>query len=87
MRWLPSLGHKGKRHLYRNLRQQGLIWAVTHGHTLSLVGVQAQNASIKPQRQMASAAVAFAMAHPQGVHALCLQVQGVGVWFVASSQG
>jgi len=87
MRWLPSLGHKGRRHLYRNLRQQGMGWAVTHGRTLSLVGVQAQQTPTKPQRQMASAAVAFAMAHPQGVHALCLRVAGVGVWFVASSQG
>ena len=87
MRWLPSLGHKGKRHLYRNLRQQGLIWAVTHGRALSLVGVHTQDTANKPQRQMASAAVAFAMAHPHGVHALCLQVTGIGVWFVASSQG
>ena len=87
MRWLPSLGQKGKRHLYRNLRQQGMGWAVTHGRTLSLVGVQTQQTPTKPQRPMASAAVAFAMAHPQGVHALCLQVAGVGIWFVASSQG
>ena len=87
MRWLPALGSKGKRHLYRNLRQQGLGWAVTHGRALSLVGVQAQPNTTKVQRQQASAAVAFAHAHPQGVHALCLQVSEVGVWLVAASQG
>jgi len=87
MRWLPALGSKGKRHLYRNLRQQGLGWAVTHGRALSLVGVQAQPNTAKLQRQQASAAVAFAHAHPQGVHALCLQISEVGVWLVAAAQG
>ncbi len=87
MRWFPSLGNKGRRHLYRNLRQQGFGWAVTHGKTLSLVGVQPLETTTKASRQSLSAAAAFACAHPQGVHALCLEVTGVGVWFVASSQG
>lgn len=87
MRWFPSLGHKGRRHLYRNLRQQGFGWAVTHGKSLSLVGVQSTQTGVRPTRHTMSAAVAFACAHPQGVHALCLEISGVGVWFVASSQG
>lgn len=87
MRWFPSLGNKGRRHLYRNLRHQGFAWAVTHGKTLSLVGVQPLAASNKVLRHGLSAAAAFACAHPQGVHALCLEVTGVGVWFVAASQG
>jgi hypothetical protein len=87
MRWFPSLGNKGRRHLYRNLRQQGFGWAVTHGKSLSLVGVPSKQTAAKPMRQTLSAAAAFACVHPQGVHALCLEVSGVGVWFVASSQG
>lgn len=87
MRWFPSLGNKGRRQLYRNLRQQGFMWAVTHGKSLSLVGVPSGHEATKPTRQTLSAAAAFACAHPQGVHALCLEVTGVGVWFVASSDG
>jgi len=38
-------------------------------------------------QRAASAAAAFACTHPDGAHALALEVPGFGVWFVASSQG
>lgn len=87
MRWLPALGMQGQRALHRNLRQQGIGWAVNHGTAVRLVGVQSTAEPITVTKHSASAAAAFAITHPEGVHALCLSVQGVGVWFVASAQG
>lgn len=87
MRWLPALGSSGQKALQRNLRQQGLVWAVGHGKFVRLIGVPSSVQGLELSRQSASAAAAFAAAHPSGEHALCLQVSGVGLWLVASSQG
>ncbi|MCD8505549.1 MAG: hypothetical protein LRY49_11495 [Burkholderiaceae bacterium] len=87
MRWLPVLGSKGQRAMQRNLRQQGFRWAVNHGGVVRLIGVQSSSDVTAVNRRAASAAVAFARAHPEGVHALCLEIPEVGFWLVASSQG
>lgn len=87
MRWLPALGSKGQKALQRNLREQGFAWAVNHGKQVRLIGVPPQAAAGIGNGKMASAAVAFATQHTQGMHALCLEVHGIGVWLVAASDG
>lgn len=87
MRWLPALGSQGEKAIHRNLRQQGIEWAVNHGDTVRLIGVPASSHTAVVNRQSASAAMAFAATHANGTHALCLHVAGVGVWVVASFEG
>ncbi len=87
MRWLPALGPRAQKAMQRNLREQGFAWAVNHGKQVRLIGVQPQGGTESTGNRIASAAVAFASLHPQGVHALCLEVQGSGVWLVAACEG
>lgn len=87
MRWLPALGAQGQRALHRDLRQQGIGLVVNHGDRVRLVGVPSADQPSAQLKHSASAAVAYALSRPQGVHALCLTVTGVGVWLVASSNG
>ena len=87
MHWLPALGSKGQKVIQRSLREQGFTWAVNHGEQVRLIGLQPQSVSMSANGRMASAAVAFASAHPEGAHALCLEVEALGVWLVAASGG
>jgi len=87
MQWLPTLGAHGQRVLHRNLRLQGTVWAVNHGQVTRLIGVQAATDTEVVNRHSASAAVAFALTHPKGAHALCIEVVGQGVWLVACDDG
>lgn len=87
MRWLPALGSQGQKAMQRSLRKQGFMWAVNHGKQVRLIGLHPERAAAAVNGRTASAAVAFAGAHPEGVHALCLEVQGIGVWLVAAADG
>lgn len=87
MQWLPTLSARSQRFLYRHLRQQGLTWHVSHGQSTRMIGVAEAVVRDQISRKSASAAAAFALAHPTGDHALCMEVQSNGIWLVASHDG
>ena len=73
--------------MQRSLREQGFTWAVNHGKQVRLLGLHPDGAVAPVNPKTASAAAAFASAHPSGAHALCLQIPGMGVWLVAACDG
>ena len=85
--WFPTISSRSERLLYRQLREQGTRWVASHGTQTRLIGAIAPVHSTQMTRQCVSAAVAFALSHSQGAHALCLEVPQQGFWLVASSDG
>jgi len=85
--WFPTLSARSERLLYRQLREQGTQWVASHGTQMRLIGAISPAWQASMVGQCVSAAVAFVRAHPQGSHALCLEVQEQGFWLVACVDG
>lgn len=85
--WFPTISARSERLLYRQLREQGVRWVASHGTQTRLIGAVAPAQNSNMTGQCASAAVAFALSHPHGAHAHCLEVPHQGFWLVASSDG